>query len=73
MTPVYSYLVLQGWHGVSSQLVVTVGETPKRFRIMALVRTRLAGRGRWLEPGKTALVPKTAVRHGEHSKPYAPA
>jgi hypothetical protein len=72
VTPVYSYLVLQGWHGSSSQLVVTIGDTPKRFRIMALARTRLAGRGRWLDPGQTALVPKSAVRHGEHSKPYVP-
>lgn len=72
MTPVYSHLVLQGWHGVSSQLVVTVGETPRRFRILALTRTRLAGRDRWLLPGETALVPKTAVRHGEHSGPYTP-
>lgn len=32
-------------------------------------RTRLAGRGRWLEPGQEALVPKSAVRHGEWSKP----
>jgi len=28
----------------------------------ALERTRLAGRRGWLEPGRTALVPKHAVR-----------
>lgn len=70
MTPVYSHLVLSGWHGSSTQLVVTVGMTPCRYRILAIARTRLAGRGRWLEPGETALVQKSAVRHGEHSKPY---
>ncbi len=69
MTPVYSYLRLSGWHGTSSTLVVTIGSTPKRFRIRAITRTRLAGRNRWLEPGQEALVPKTAVRHGWWSKP----
>lgn len=68
-TPVYSYLILSGWHGTSATKVITVGETPKRFRIRAITRTKLAGRGRWLEPGEEALVPKTAVRHGEHSRP----
>lgn len=69
MTPIYSYLVLSGWHGSSAVKVITVGETPTRFRIQAITRTRLAGRGRWLEPGDTALVPKHAVRHGEWSVP----
>lgn len=69
MTPVYSYLVLTGWHGSSATKVITVGETPKRFRIQAIERTRLAGRGRYLEPGQEALVPKHALRHGEWSKP----
>jgi len=68
-TPVYSYLVLSGWHGTSSTRVITVGATPQRYRIRAITRTRLPGRGRWLEPGEETLVPKTAVRHGEWSKP----
>lgn len=68
-TPVYSYLVIVGWHGSSATRVITVGMTAKKFRIRAIERTRLAGRGRWLEPGEEALVPKTAVRHGEWSKP----
>lgn len=42
--------------------VVIVGETPKRFRIKAITRTRLPGRGRYLEIGTEALVPRTAVR-----------
>lgn len=68
MTPVYSYLTITGWHGSTSTLVMTVGMTPKRFRIRAITRTRLAGRNRWLDPGEEALVPKSAVRHGSWSK-----
>ena len=67
MTPTYSYLVITGWHGATATQVVTVGQTKNCYRIRAITRTKLAGRGRWLEPGKTALVPKTAVRHGEWS------
>ena len=66
MTPVYSYLVLNGWHGSSATRVITVGMTPKRFRIQAITRTKLPGR-RLLEPGQQTLVPKTSVRHGEYS------
>lgn len=69
MTPVYAYLVITGWHGTTATKVVTVGHTPKRFRIRAITRTRLPGRNRWLEPGETALVPRSAVRHGEQSLP----
>jgi len=53
-------LMLTGWHGFSKQPVEVIGETPKRYRIRAEKLTRLAGRHRYLEPGKTALVPKTA-------------
>lgn len=69
MTPIYSFLVINGWHGSSATQVLTVGITPKRFRIRAITRTRLAGRGRYLEPGEEALVPKSAVRHGSWSTP----
>lgn len=65
--PVYSYLVVSGWGGNTATKVITVGETPHRFRIRAITPTRLAGRNRWLAPGEEALVPKTAVRHGEWS------
>jgi hypothetical protein len=51
VTPVYSYLVISGWHGASSTLVMTVGITPRRYRIRAITRTKLVGRNRWLEPG----------------------
>lgn len=68
-TPVYAYLVITGWHGATSTLVLSVGRTPRRVRIRAITRTRLAGRGRWLDPGQETLVPLSAVRYGEWSKP----
>lgn len=73
MTPVYSYLTISGWHGCTTQKVITVGMTPRMVRIRAIARTKLAGRGRWLEPGQEALVPLSAVQHGTFSKPVDPA
>jgi len=64
-TPVRGRLLLRGYHGSTSSEVWIVGFTPTRFRVRAIVRTKLAGRDRWLEPGATALVPKTAVRTDE--------
>ncbi len=55
-------LGLQSWHGLSWQAVLVIGETPKRYRIEAIERTKLGGRNRWLEKGHTALVPKHAIR-----------
>jgi hypothetical protein len=55
-------LILQGWAGRRETRVEIVGETPTRYRIRAITRTRRAGRSRWLEPGAVALVPKSAVR-----------
>lgn len=54
-------LMLTGWHGYSEQEVEVIGQTPKRLRIRAITRTRLAG-PRWLAPGQSALVPTHAVR-----------
>ena len=59
------WLVLGGWDGVSFREVSIIGETPKRWRIQALERTKLAGRDRWLEAGETTLVPRRAVRFEE--------
>lgn len=39
-----------------------IGETPSKFRITAIERTKLAGRNRWIATGETALVPKPAIR-----------
>ena len=55
-------LGLVGWHSGIWQRVLVIGETPKRYRIRALTRVKLAGRCRWLEVCESALVPKGAVR-----------
>ena len=60
--PRRAVLVLDGWEGRSETPVLVVGYTPKRWRIKAIERTRLAGRHRWLEAGAVALVPTRAVR-----------
>ena len=67
ITPIRGSLTIVGWHGTTSTEVEIVGSTPKRFRIRALTRTRLAGPCRWLEVGEETLVPTSAVRvlHGE--------
>lgn len=56
--------MLDGWGGRFDQDVLVIGETPKRFRIMAPPgrSVKLGGRRRWLSPGEIALVPKHAVR-----------
>lgn len=48
--------------GLSKELVEVVKETPKRYKIRAINRTRLAGLYRYLKPGETAYVPKHAVK-----------
>lgn len=55
-----AYLCTDGWAGRSEQAVLVVGETPKRYRIKTVMRTKLPGR--WLYAGELALVPKQAVR-----------
>ena len=62
ITPIRGALTITGWHGATSTEVEIVGATPKRVRIRALTRTRLAGPGRWLDVGEETLVPTTAVR-----------
>lgn len=55
-------LCCNSWAGYSEHPVELVGETPKRYRIRAINRTKLGGRCRWLARGEIALVPKRAVR-----------
>jgi hypothetical protein len=64
MTSRPARLCFDDWAGTRSSSVLVVSETPKRYRIapVGAEPVKLAGRNRWLEPGKTALVPKTAVR-----------
>lgn len=60
--PRQAYICLDGWAGRSEQAVLVIGETPKRYRIKAVMKTFLAGRSRAMVAGDTALVPKHAVR-----------
>lgn len=62
LPPVEGLLVITGWHGSTAYRVAVVGTTPHRFRVRALQRLRLPRRGRYLEVGEEALVPKSAVR-----------
>jgi hypothetical protein len=61
MVDSFGFILLQGYAGLTKRRVQIVGETPKRYRIRALERTRLAGRHRYIESGAEALVPKHAV------------
>lgn len=59
-----AYLHLESYAGHSKSLVIVIGETRTRYRIITPIgtaRVRLAGMCRYLTPGKTALVPKRAV------------
>lgn len=56
-----AYLCIDGYAGRQEQACIVIGETPKKYRIRAVMRTKLGG-ARWLYVGETALVPKTAVR-----------
>lgn len=59
-------LVYDDFVGRRSADVLVVAETPERYRIATVgdKPVKLAGRDRWLEPGKTALVPKRAIEFG---------
>ena len=55
-------LGVSGWHGTTWKPVKFIGETPKRYKIQAITKTKLAGRNRWLSPEEVTFVPKHAVR-----------
>jgi hypothetical protein len=55
------FIQLDSYAGRTESRVLVIGETPKRYRIQAITRTKLAGRGRYLSSGETTLVPKRAV------------
>jgi hypothetical protein len=68
VTDVFPYVAeigLTGWHGITWTPVRVVGRSKKKLRIMTLTDepVKLAGRHRWLEPGKTATVPPHALRN----------
>jgi hypothetical protein len=55
-------IAVTGWGGTLATTVLVVGETPQKYRIRAIERTRLAGRNRWLDAGQETLVPKRVVK-----------
>jgi hypothetical protein len=66
-TPSYPWRGLLCLNGLSDDHeapVLVVGETPKQYRIVAIERMRLAGRMRWLNPGRRALVPRYSHQAG---------
>lgn len=56
-----AYVAVDSWSGRHDYAVIVVGETPKRYRIQAVMEMRLPNR-KHLKVGDTALVPKRAVR-----------
>ena len=65
-------IVLDGWSGIVRQPVEVIGETPKRYRVRAIQRTRLAGRNRWIDAGEVVLVPRRAVQFLDRSSAQSP-
>ncbi len=67
-----AHLHIDSWAGHSKELVIVVGETERRYRIACpdgVARIRLAGGCyRYLVPGETALVPKTAISFPKAAK-----
>ncbi len=55
-----AYLHLDGWAGLRQWAVLVVGETPKRYRIRAVMDNTPLPRRR-IMAGQEALVPKYAV------------
>lgn len=55
-----AYLRMDGWAGRHDYAVMVVGETPKKYRIKAVMDTKLPRR--MLRAGDEALVPKHAIK-----------
>ncbi len=60
--PYRALLRTNGFEGYRETEVEVIGETVQKFRIKALIGTKLGGRSRWLNKGETALVPKRAIK-----------
>jgi hypothetical protein len=58
------FLVIGGWTGRRKIPVKIIGETPEGFRIKALERVLLPGRG-FLEKGQSTLVSKSVIKLAE--------
>ncbi|MBV8357448.1 MAG: hypothetical protein JO189_05865 [Deltaproteobacteria bacterium] len=62
---------INSWAGYFEQSAEIVGETSTKWRVRSNQTIRLGGRNRWLEPGETVLVPKSAVKiieEGNHAQ-----
>ena len=57
----FGFVYTNSYAGRRENRVEIIRETPKRYEIRAITRTKLAGRDRWLENGEVAMVPKWAV------------
>lgn len=70
--PLWATLTISGWHGATSSTVILVRDTRRRALVRAICRTKLGGRGRWLEAGAEAWVPRSAVMvsRGPHGAMY---
>jgi hypothetical protein len=62
------FLVIGGWTGRTKAAVKILDVTPEEFRIEALERVMLPGRG-FLEKGQSILVSKTVIKHVEAGDP----
>jgi hypothetical protein len=62
------FLVIRGWTGRQKIPVQIIGETPEGFRIKALERVLLPGRG-ILEIGQSAIVSKSVIKLAEAGEP----
>lgn len=55
-------ILVDGWAGYQRIPVEILGETPKRYRVKLIERSKLPGRNNWRNAGDVVLVPKHAVR-----------
>lgn len=72
-----AWLHTQSWAGHLRWPVVVIAETPKRYRVRLVRRSKLPGRERWEDAGTIRLVPKHAVSfdrgpHETHPKGRLP-
>ena len=57
----FGFVCTNSYAGRRENRVEIIRETPKRYQIRAITKTKLAGRDRRLENGEVAMVPKWAV------------
>lgn len=64
-------ITVDGWAGRTRTAVEVLGLTKsgKKYRIRAIVRTKLGGRDRWLEPGQETTINRSVVTDIREAKP----